>query len=86
MQSPILPETEVERQRELDAANILDTAPEAELDELTQSVARQLNMPIALVSLVDRDRQWFKSRHGLDACETGRDVSFCGHVVVERCV
>ena len=83
MQSPSLPETEEERQRELDAANILDTAPEAEFDELTQSVARQLNVPIALVSLVDRDRQWFKSRHGLEACQTGRDVSFCGHVVAD---
>ena len=83
MQTPSIPDTEEERQRELDAANILDTAPEAEFDELTQSVARQLNMPIALVSLVDRDRQWFKSRHGLEACETGRDVSFCGHVVAD---
>lgn len=83
MPTPKFPESEVDRQRELDSAHILDTPPEPEFDELTHAVAKQLNMPIALVSLVDRDRQWFKSRHGLDACETSRDVSFCGHVVAD---
>ena len=41
-------------------------------------------MPIATVSFIDRDRQWFKSQFGLDACETSRDLSFCGHAIVER--
>jgi PAS domain S-box-containing protein len=62
----------------------MDTPPESSFDDLTTLVARILDVPIALVSLVDADRQWFKSRYGLDAPETPRDISFCGHVVAEQ--
>jgi PAS domain S-box-containing protein len=62
----------------------MDTPPEEAFDDLTALVARSLDVPIALVSLVDADRQWFKSRYGLDALETPRDISFCGHVVAEQ--
>jgi hypothetical protein len=79
MQSPSISPQEIARQAELDAAEILDTPPEAEFDQITEALANRLGVPIALVSLVDRDRQWFKSRHGLAATQTPREVSFCGH-------
>lgn len=83
MKAPLLPSTEAERQSELDSASILDTGPEAHFDEMTSELSRRLGVPMALVSLVDRDRQWFKSHHGLSATQTPRDVSFCGHVVAD---
>lgn len=65
----------------LHACGILDTRPEPGFDGLTQIVATVCQAPIALVSLVDRDRQWFKSKVGLEADETSRDVSFCSHAI-----
>jgi len=61
---------------------VLDTDAEERFDRLTRLAARLLDVPIALVSLIDADRQWFKSRVGLDVVETPRDVSFCGHAVL----
>jgi GAF domain-containing protein len=61
---------------------ILDTLPEASFDRLTRLVANIFNAPMALLSLVDKDRQWFKSRHGLDVCETPRSISFCQHTIL----
>lgn len=75
----------IDEQARLDALacyQILDTAPEAEFDALTEIAARILDMPIVLVSIVDADRQWFKARFGLDAPETPRGISFCGHAVL----
>lgn len=60
---------------------ILDTAPEAEFNDFTEVAAQLCGTPIALVSLVDADRQWFKSRIGLDSEEAARDTSFCGHAI-----
>lgn len=60
---------------------ILDTAPEPVFDQLAEAAAALADMPVALVSLVDEDRQWFKARVGMSVCETGRDVAFCDHVV-----
>jgi len=64
--------------RELD---ILDTPQEEIFDALTRMAARLLNVPIALVSLVDESRQWFKSQVGLDVTETARDIAFCAHAI-----
>lgn len=61
---------------------VLDTDAEERFDRLTRLAARILEVPIALVSLIDSDRQWFKSRVGLDKRETPRDLSFCGHAVL----
>ncbi len=69
------------RLADLCALEVLDTAPEARFDRITQAAQRLFNVPIALVSLVDRNRQWFKSRAGLDATETPRNISFCGHAI-----
>lgn len=65
----------------LDSYNILDTAPEQSFDRITRLAQVTLQVPTVLISLVDRDRQWFKSRQGFDATETIRSVSFCKHAI-----
>jgi hypothetical protein len=67
----------------LHAHAILDTAPEDEFDALVAEAARVCGVPIALVSLVDETRQWFKAKVGLAACQTPREVAFCAHAIVE---
>ncbi|MBL1274388.1 MAG: PAS domain S-box protein [Oceanospirillales bacterium] len=84
MRAPELPANESARQATLDQLRILDTPPEARFDRLTRMAARLLNVPIALISLIDRDRQWFKSCVGLDVSETPRSISFCGHAILDR--
>jgi PAS domain S-box-containing protein len=81
MKIPALPDNENERLAALSRYDILDTPTEPAFDALTRLAAHILNVPIALVSLVDNDRQWFKSRYGIEHKETSRDISFCGHVV-----
>lgn len=81
---PQPPATENQRIAALGATGLLDTDPEERFDRYTRLTRRLLNMPIALVSLVDAERQWFKSRQGLAATETPRDVSFCGHAILEN--
>jgi diguanylate cyclase (GGDEF)-like protein len=81
MQIPETPINEAARIRALHALHILDTSPEERFDRLTRLARRMFDVPMALVSLVDVDRQWFKSRQGLTACETPRNVSFCGHAI-----
>ena len=63
---------------------MLDTPAEERFDRVTRLATRLFGVPIALVSLVDEHRQWFKSRQGLEAAETGRDISFCGHAILDR--
>ncbi len=82
MQSPLKPENETLRLQALSDAALLDTEADPRFDRLTQLVKQCLNTDIVLISLVDSERQWFKSRQGLDACETGRDISFCGHAIL----
>ena len=82
MQSPNIPENEIERVAALHELHILDTTPEERFDRLTRLAKRLFDVPIALVSLVDTNRQWFKSCVGTDASETSRDISFCGHTML----
>jgi diguanylate cyclase (GGDEF)-like protein len=79
---PIKPANESERIAALRSLNILDTAPEERFDRLTRLAKRLFDAPIALVSLVDENRQWFKSCTGLKTRETSRDISFCAHAIV----
>lgn len=63
--------------------HILDSLPESDYDDLTQLAAQICQAPIALISLVDESRQWFKSNHGLNLRETPREFSFCGHAITQ---
>ena len=83
MRAPELPDNEGARLEALWALQILDTPAEERFDRLTRLARRLFDVPIALVSLVDQHRHWFKSRAGLDATETPRDVSFCGHTILD---
>lgn len=82
MQKPDIPKDEKARLKNLRSLDILDTPPEERFDRLTRIANRLFDVPIALVSLVDDDRQWFKSSVGLAARETPRDISFCGHAIL----
>ncbi|WP_217515997.1 ATP-binding protein [Vibrio metschnikovii] len=82
MQVPPLPEEESERQKTLDKTGLLNSGSEARFDRITRLAQQIFSVPIALISLVDRDRQWFKSRQGLDAQQTPREISFCGHAIL----
>ncbi|MEW9797257.1 hybrid sensor histidine kinase/response regulator [Alteromonas sp. CYL-A6] len=84
MQSAPHPESEAKRLTELLSFDVLDTEAEALFDELTLLASEICQTPIALISLVDQDRQWFKSNHGLDASETPRNVSFCAHAILQH--
>lgn len=82
MHEPPLPANEPSRLAALRALSILDTPPEQEFDDLTALAAHVCGTPIALISLLDESRQWFKSAHGLDVRETSRTISFCGHAIL----
>lgn len=82
MQPPAIPDNEEERLAALTRLNVLDTPTVSELDRVVELLAKALDTPMALVSLVDTDRQWFKAKIGLDASETSREVSFCGHAIL----
>ena len=82
MQKPDTPRDEPVRLQTLRSLHILDTPAEERFDRLTRIAKRIFGVPIALVSLVDENRQWFKSCVGLGAPETPRDISFCGHAIL----
>lgn len=81
MQTAPIPANEQQRLEALRALLILDTPPEERFDRIVAFAAAEFDVPIALLSLIDQDRQWFKSRIGLGVCETPRDISFCGHAI-----
>lgn len=78
-----LPEDDIVRVEALRSLQLLDTAPERCFDHLVSLARNLLGTPIGLISLVDADRQWFKSKQGLDVPETARDISFCGHAILQ---
>lgn len=82
MIKPDIPQNEKNRLETLESLDILDSQAEERFDRLTRMAKRMFGVPIALVSLVDKNRQWFKSCIGLSASETSREISFCGHAIL----
>ncbi|MDB6151858.1 MAG: ATPase [Chthoniobacteraceae bacterium] len=82
MIEPALPVTEQERLRALYALQLLNSPREERFDRITRIAAKLLDMPIAIITLVDAERQWFKSTYGLAVQETPRSISFCGHTIL----
>jgi diguanylate cyclase (GGDEF)-like protein len=76
-----IPKNETERLHALRTLKILDSSNEERFDRVTRMAKRIFGVSISLVSLIDKDRQWFKSKQGLEATETPRDISFCAHAI-----
>ena len=83
MKAPI-PHNDAKRIEVLWQYDVLDTVPEEIFDDLAELAARICEAPIAMITLVDEKRQWFKSRIGVSISETSRDISFCGHAIMQR--
>lgn len=86
MKPPETPACESSRLASLQSLDVLDTPAEERFDRVTRLAKVLFDVPIALVSLVDEKRQWFKSRQGLTAGSTSREISFCGHAILQEAV
>jgi len=84
MQPAPLPENEPSRLAELQKYDVLDSLPETAFDDLTVLAAQICETPIALISLIDTGRQWFKAKVGVEVAETPRDMAFCAHTILQR--
>lgn len=83
MLAPAFPANEARRLAVLRELLLLDTPPELRFDKLVSFAAQEFGVPIALFSLIDSERQWFKASVGMTVCETSREVSFCGHAILQ---
>lgn len=79
--SASLDELEARRLAALHSYNLLDTLPEQELDDITRLTSSICQMPISLITLIDSERQWYKSQHGVEGSETPRELAFCNHTI-----
>ncbi len=78
---PAIPDNEKERQKAVEKYRLLDTLPEPDYDGLTRLAAGILDAPVSLITMLDSDRNFLKSHHGVDISESPRDISFCGHAI-----
>lgn len=83
MKTPEVPANEPQRLSELHALKILNTPAEERFDRLTRLAKRLFNVSVSVVSLLDAEHQWFKSGDGIKATQTSRDISFCGHAILQ---
>ena len=83
MKKAPIPKNELERIASLYALNLLDTPPEERFDRLTKTATQIFHVPISTLTLIDANREWFKSCQGLSKTEGDRAISFCGHALVE---
>jgi GAF domain-containing protein len=81
MRCPVIPDNETKRLSALYSLGLLDTPTEQRFDYITEKAKQYFDVAYALITLVDLDRQWFKSSQGLATAETSRDISFCGHAI-----
>lgn len=86
MQIAPIPLNEEDRVCALEDLNILDTKSEERFDCITREAIKRFSVPISTITLVDRDREWFKSVQGLDVKEGPRDISFCGHALISQLI
>ena len=83
MKNAPTPVNEKDRLNATKKLGILDTIAEERFDKITQQAAQKLGVPISAISIIDENREWYKSCYGLDAKEGDRNISFCGHTLVE---
>lgn len=83
MQKPQYPDNELQRLRAIKSYNLLDTLPESDYDNITKLIASICDVPISLITVLDHDRNYFKSHFGIPFNESPRDISFCGHAILE---
>jgi GAF domain-containing protein len=86
MKKAPLPKNEDTRIQSVKSLEILDTGREERFDEITKKAINDLNVLISTISIIDKDREWFKSCQGLNMTDSPRDISFCGHALLERSV
>ena len=86
MMTPAIRANEQQRLAALYELLLLDTPREQRFDTIVEFAASEFDVPICLVPLIDHDRQWFKARVGMETCSTGRDISFCGHAILQSVV
>lgn len=86
MQLAPIPANEAERLQTVKKLGLLDTPPEERFDIITRAATEQLRVPISTISIIDEDREWYKSCQGIDEKEGARDISFCGHAMLSKIV
>lgn len=84
MQSAQIPSNEDERLRAVMELGILDTKPEERFDAITKEATEAFNVPISTITIMDADREWYKSCQGLDVREASREISFCAHAMLAK--
>ncbi|WP_040278571.1 sensor histidine kinase [Psychroserpens damuponensis] len=83
MQSPKVPENELQRLDAVKSYNILDSLPESDYDNITKLIANICDVPISLITVLDENRNYFKSHYGIPFRDSPRDISFCGHAILQ---
>ena len=84
MQSAALPTNEDERLKKVMDLGLLDSAPEERFDIITREAMTAFNVPISTITIMDKNREWYKSCQGLDVKEAPREISFCAHAMLSR--